>query len=49
MVAGFIAGYTQFKNYEKALQMGMAAGTATANSLYLATKNEIYEIFNQIK
>lgn len=49
MVAGFIAGYTQFQNYEKALQMGMAAGTATANSLYLATKNEIYEIFNQIK
>lgn len=49
MVAGFIAGYTQFQDYEKALQMGMAAGTATSNSLYLATKNEIYEIFNQIK
>ena len=49
MVAGFIAGYTQFQNYEKALQMGMAAGTATANSLYLATKSEIYDIFNQIK
>ena len=49
MVAGFIAGYKQFQDYEKALQMGMAAGTATANSLYLATKKEIYEIFNQIK
>lgn len=49
MVAGFIAGYQEFQNYEKALQMGMAAGTATANSLYLATKNEIYEIFNKIK
>lgn len=49
MVAGFIAGYTQFQNYEKALEMGMSAGTATANSLYLATKTEIYEIFNKIK
>lgn len=49
MVAGFIAGYKEFQDYEKSLQMGIAAGTATANSLYLATKNEIYEIFNKIK
>ena len=35
-----------FNNYEKALKMGMAAGAATANSIFLATKEEIYRLFN---
>ena len=43
MIAGFIAGYELFNNYEKALQMGIAAATATAQSMYLATKEEIYK------
>lgn len=46
MVAGFIAGYELFSNYEKALQMGIAAATATASSIFLATKEEIYKLFN---
>lgn len=46
MVAGFIAGYELFLNYEKALQMGIAAATATASSIFLATKEEIYKLFN---
>ncbi len=46
MVAGFIAGYEKFKNYEKALKLGMAAGTATANSVSLAKKEDIYKLFN---
>lgn len=46
MVAGFIAGYKLFDDYEKALQMGMAAGMATANSMFLATKEEIYTLFS---
>lgn len=46
MVAGFIAGYQLFNNYEKALKMGMAAATATASSMSLATKEKIYELFN---
>lgn len=46
MVAGFIAGYQLFHNYEKALKMGISAATATANSMFLATKEEIYELFN---
>ena len=41
MIAGFIAGCELFHNYEKALQMGMAAAAATVNSLFLATKEEI--------
>lgn len=48
MVAGFIAGYELFEhNYEKALKMGMAAGAATANSIRLATREEIYKLFNK--
>lgn len=46
MVAGFIAGYQLFHNYEKAFQMGIAAATATTNSIFLATKEEIYKLFN---
>ena len=45
MVAGFMAGYQTFNNYEKALQMGVSAGTATANSTFLATKEEILHFF----
>ena len=47
MVAGFIAGYQLFHNYEKALQMGIAAATATVNSIFLATKEEIYKFFDK--
>ena len=47
MVAGFVAGYQLFGNYEKAFQMGMAAGTATAHSVFLATKDEIYKLMNK--
>lgn len=49
MIAGFIAGYQLFQDYEKALQMGMAAGTATANSMFLATKEEIDKLLNEIE
>ena len=44
MVAGFLAGYQIFHNYEKALKMGAAAGTATANSMFLGTREEIYKL-----
>lgn len=47
MVAGFIAGYELFGNYEKALDLGTAAAIATVKSISLATKEEIYKIFNQ--
>lgn len=46
MVAGFIAGYELFHNHEQALEIGIAAATATANSMFLATKEEIYKLFN---
>ena len=41
MVAGFITGYITYQDYEKALKMGIAAGSASAFSKELATKEEI--------
>ena len=49
MVAGFLAGHKMFNNYEKALQMGVAAATATTNTLFLATKDKIDKVLNKFK
>jgi 1-phosphofructokinase len=49
MVAGFIAGYLNSEDYEKALNLGAASGSATAFSNDLATKEYINELFTQIK
>ena len=46
VIAGFVAGYQKYENYENALKMGMAAGAATANSIFLATKEEIFKLFS---
>ena len=49
MVAGFIAGYLDSNNYEKALNLGAASGGATAFSNDLATKEDIYKLIDEIK
>ena len=41
MVAGFVAGYLKSGDYPMALRMGIAAGSASAFSKNLATKEEI--------
>ena len=41
MVAGFLAGYMKEADYEKALKWGICAGSATAFSEGLATKEDI--------
>ncbi len=41
MVAGFLAGREMFNNYEKALEIGVAAATATTNTIFLAKKENI--------
>lgn len=46
MVAGFIAGYLEKSDLSYAMQLGSAAGNATAFSSSLATRNNIYEILN---
>lgn len=48
MVAGFIAGFLKYMNYNDALKMGVSAGSASALSKYLATKEEVYNLFNNI-
>ena len=48
MVAGFIAGFLKYNNYNDALKMGVSAGSASALSKYLATKEEVYNLFNNI-
>ncbi len=49
MVAGFIAGYMEEHNLKKALLMGISAGSASVFSEYLATKDEIMKIYNEIR
>mgnify|MGYP004515921895 FL=1 len=46
MVAGFLAGYLKYQNYEDALNLAVSSATATVNSVYLGTKDEIIEYFN---
>ena len=48
MVAGFIAGYLKNNNYEEAFKTGVASGSASAFSKYLAKKEEIIEILNTL-
>lgn len=45
MVAGFLAGYLESGNYEKALKLGIAAGSATACSEGLAEREKIKAFF----
>ncbi len=48
MVAGFMAGYIEKKDYVHALKMGIAAGSASAFSRYLATKDEVIEVYRRV-
>lgn len=41
MVAGFLAGFLEKKEYDYAFRMGLAAGSASAFSEQLATKEEV--------
>lgn len=49
MVAGFLAGYYQTKDYAYALKLGSACGNATAFSSSLATKEEIDKMLKNDK
>ncbi|WP_022777822.1 1-phosphofructokinase [Butyrivibrio sp. AE3009] len=48
MVAGFIAGYSKNGDYEEALKMGSAAGSATAFSDDLASGEEIMKLYKTL-
>ncbi|MFR7474668.1 1-phosphofructokinase [Frisingicoccus sp.] len=47
MVAGFLAGYLETKDYEQAFRMGIAAGSASAFSEFLATREETMEVLSK--
>jgi len=48
MIAGFIAGYIKTKDLSKALKFGVASGSATAFSPWLATKDAIDELLMRL-
>lgn len=48
MVAGFIAGYQATGSYEEALKKGVAAGSASAFSKNLATKEQVEELLKDL-
>ena len=48
MVAGFTAGWIEKKDYRHAFYMGVSAGSASAFSEYLATKEEIMDLYEKI-
>ena len=45
MVAGFVAGWTRKQDYDYAFRMGISAGSASAFSEILATREEIERVF----
>ncbi len=49
MVAGFLTGFIMYDDYEKALKLGISAGSASAFSKELATKDEILYQYSKIK
>lgn len=49
MVAGFIAGYSEKNDYEYAMKLGLAAGSASAFSENLADRDEILSVYKTIK
>lgn len=48
MVAGFLAGWMERRDYSHAFRMGVAAGSASAFSEFLATEQEIRGIYRTL-
>lgn len=49
MVAGFIAGYLENGNYEHALRLGSACGSASAFSEGLACREDILKLYEELR
>ena len=47
MVAGFLAGYLNTGSYERALELGTAAGSATAFQSWLASREDIVKLLDR--
>lgn len=49
MVAGFLAGFMEHEDYQKAFDLALAAGTACAFREGLPTSKDIYDMYDRIK
>ena len=49
MVAGFLAGWMERRDYRHAFYMGISAGSASAFSEQLATREEIEAVYGQMQ
>lgn len=49
MVAGFLAGWLEKQDYEHAFRMGVSAGSASAFSEFLATRQEVESVYSSIE
>lgn len=49
MVAGFVAGYLEKQDYEHALRLGSAAGSASAFSEGLAVKEDVMRLYEELR
>ncbi|RBP44033.1 1-phosphofructokinase [Garciella nitratireducens] len=49
MVAGFVAGFLESENYQHALKMGICAGSASAFSEKLATREEVEHLMEKLE
>ena len=49
MVAGFLTGWEQQHSYDHAFRMGLAAGSASAFSEFLATREEVMEVYRRLQ
>ena len=48
MVAGFLTGWLNTGSYKEAFRMGVAAGSASAFSDNLATKDEVKDVLDRV-
>ena len=49
MVAGFLAGWMKSHDYKEAFRMGVACGSASAFSEYMADSEMIEKVYNQVQ
>ena len=48
MVTGFLAGWLEQKSYDHAFRMGVAAGSASAFSETLASREEVERLYRRL-
>lgn len=48
MVAGFLTGWEERRDYEHAFRMGVASGSASAFSDFLATREEVMSVYERL-